>query len=120
MPAPSHTSAYVVASPVRTTVSAPLALSKRIVASPYRRYFQDRAGTKSIAGEVDIVTTPVAGRIVRAYDRITGALLRQVTSDAAGLYSFADLDGRYPYYVVALDTQPGGYNAAIADYVVPT
>ena len=101
MPAPSHTTAYVV---VGSAV----------------RYFKDRVGTKSIAGEVDIGTTPVAGRIVRAYARATGALLRQDTTDGAGLYSFADLDGRYTYYVVALDLQPGGQNAAVADYLTPT
>jgi hypothetical protein len=120
MPAPSHSSAYVVAGPSRATVATPLPLTKRVVVGPVMRYPRERAGTRAIAGEVDIGTTPVAGRIVRAYDRATGLLLRQVTTDSAGLYSFADLDGRYTYYVVALDTQPGGNNAAVADYLTPT
>lgn len=120
MPAPSHSVAYVVSAPARVIVAGVLPLTPRVVATPARRYPRDRVGTRAIAGEVDIGTTPVAGRIVRAYDRSTGALLREVTTNGAGLYSFVDLDGRYTYYVVALDFQPGGQNAAVADYITPT
>lgn len=76
-------------------------------------------GARAFAGTVQVGTTPVAGRIVRLYDRATGQLLRETVSDGAGLYSIADLTDRRAYYVVALDNQPGGQNAAIADDVRP-
>lgn len=76
-------------------------------------------GTKAFAGTVQVGTTPVAGRTVRLYDRASGQLLRETASDGAGLYGFPSLTDRRAYYVVALDNQPGGQNAAIADDVRP-
>lgn len=77
-------------------------------------------GRQAFAGEVDVLTTPTAGRIVRLYERASGRLVRETVSDSAGLYAFPGVTDSRLYYIVALDTQPGGYNAAIADYVVPT
>jgi hypothetical protein len=90
------------------------ALTSRVAASPLLS-----RGTRAFAGTVQVGTTPVAGRTVRLYDRASGQLLRETASDGAGLYGFPSLTDRRAYYVVALDNQPGGQNAAIADDVRP-
>jgi hypothetical protein len=77
------------------------------------------AGSTGIAGTVRIDTTPVA-RLVRLYERESGRLVREMVSDGTGAYGWLDLKDRWRYYVVAVDLQPGGVNAAIADYVLPT
>ncbi len=76
-------------------------------------------GAKAFAGTVQVGTTPVSGRLVRVYDRATGQLLRQTRSDGAGQYAVPSLTDARSYYVVGLDNQPGGQNAAVADDVRP-
>jgi hypothetical protein len=76
-------------------------------------------GRQGIAGTVRIDTTPVA-RVVRLYERSSGRLIREMTSADTGAYGWLNLRDRWRYYVVAVDIQPGGVNAAIADYVHPT
>jgi hypothetical protein len=85
----------------------------------FKRTNRIAAGGGSISGDVLEITTPKPNTIVRLYDRETGLLVREVLTDGAGLYSFTELDTRRRYYALALDDQPGGYNAAIADYVQP-
>ena len=77
-------------------------------------------GAQGFAGEVDLITTPIGDRVVRLYERSSGRLVRQTVSDSAGQYAFPGVSNLRNYYLVALDLQPGGFNAAIADYVVPT
>ena len=79
-----------------------------------------RPGQAAFAGEVDVLTTPAPGRVVRLYDRASGALVRETVTTAAGLYEFAGLSDQWQYYIVALDTQPGGFNAVIADGLTPS
>lgn len=76
-------------------------------------------GTGRIAGTVKVITVPAPSRIVRLYDRASGAFARETASDSLGAYAFDGIDSRRSYFVVAFDHQPGGYNAAIADSVVP-
>lgn len=76
-------------------------------------------GGGTVDGDVLELTTPKPNAIVRLYDRETGLLVQQTVTDGAGLYVFKELDARRRYYALALDDQPGGYNAAIADYVQP-
>jgi hypothetical protein len=68
-------------------------------------------GTRGLSGVVDYITTPAAGRIVRAYDKRSGILLRETTTAGDGTYSFPDLLGDRDYYVVALDTPPNPASA---------
>jgi hypothetical protein len=76
-------------------------------------------GRVGITGTVRIDTTPVA-RLVRLYERSSGRLVREMVSDGTGAYGWLDLKDRWRYYVVAVDLQPGGVNAGIGDYVLPT
>jgi Concanavalin A-like lectin/glucanases superfamily len=68
-------------------------------------------GNRSLSGVVDYITTPAAGRIVRAYDKASGVLLRETATAGDGTYSFPDLLGNRDYYVVALDSPPNPASA---------
>ena len=68
-------------------------------------------GTRGLSGVVDYITSPAAGRIVRAYDKASGILLRETTTAGDGTYSFPDLLGGRDYYVVALDSPPNPASA---------
>ena len=68
-------------------------------------------GTRALSGVVDYITAPAAGRIVRAYDKASGILLRETTTAGDGTYSFPDLLGSRDYYVVALDSPPNPASA---------
>jgi Concanavalin A-like lectin/glucanases superfamily len=68
-------------------------------------------GTRGLSGVVDYITTPAAGRIVRAYDKASGILLRETATAGDGTYSFPDLMGDRDYYVVALDSPPNPASA---------
>jgi hypothetical protein len=79
-------------------------------------------GAKRIAGDTKVLTTPAPYRVVRLYHRASGRLVRETVSDVAANWAFPEVAngrGNTEYYVVALDLQPGGYNAVIADMVVP-
>ena len=79
-------------------------------------------GPGRVAGTVKVLTVPAPGRVVRLYDRASGKLAFETISAADGSYAFPAVfrgDGARQYYAVALDTQPGGYNATIEDMVVP-
>ena len=73
-------------------------------------------GDGEIAGTVSVVTTPVP-RTVRLVHRESGKLARSTVSDSGGVYRFPRLKRGVLFTVYATDNQPGGYNAAIADYV---
>lgn len=68
-------------------------------------------GARGLSGVVDYITTPAASRIVRAYDKASGILLRETTTAGDGTYSFPDLLGNRDYYVVALDSPPNPASA---------
>lgn len=76
-------------------------------------------GRQSFIGVASRLTTPTAGLTVRLYERSTGRLVRETVSASDGSYSFPGVTDLRTYYVVLLDVQPGGFNAAIADAVVP-
>lgn len=76
-------------------------------------------GAFSFRGEVDVITTPAPSRVVRLHDRASGKVVRETVTDAAGLYSFPGVSDLRDYYIVALDTQPGGYDDVIAGPRVP-
>lgn len=79
-------------------------------------------GPGRVAGTVKVLTVPAPGRVVRLYDRASGKLAFETISAADGSYAFPSVfrgAGARHYYAVALDTQPGGYNATIEDMVVP-
>lgn len=75
-------------------------------------------GPGFIAGIVKVLSNPAA-RTVRLYDRTTGKLLRDTTSDNAGAYRFEHLALGRKYLAVAFDDagNPAMYNAAVADMV---
>lgn len=72
-------------------------------------------GARGLSGVVDYITAPAAGRIVRAYDKASGILLRETTTAGDGSYSFPDLLGGRDYYVVALDSPPNPASAFDTD-----
>lgn len=90
------------------------------VLEPTRLLVLENFGASAFTGEVDIITTPAPTRVVRLHDRASGRVVRETTTDAAGLYSFPDVTNQRDYYIVALDTQPGGYDDVIAGPRVPT
>ena len=92
----------------------------RVVGTPLHGLFPVCPGSAAFEGVVDVITTPAPNRVVRLHERSSGKLVRETVTDAAGRYSFPNLDSRRSYYIVALDTQPGGLNAAVADYLTPT
>lgn len=94
------TSLYAPAWPVTPTVAQPLVLV------PLGNF-----GARALSGVVDYITSPAAGRIVRAYDKASGVLLRETVTAGDGTYSFPDLIGSRDYYVVALDTPPNPASA---------
>lgn len=79
------------------------------------RYF----GADRIAGTVRVLTATAPNRTVRLYDRLSGRLAFETVSAADGTYSFPAVFAGRQYYAIALDIQPGGYNATIEDLVVP-
>lgn len=74
-------------------------------------------GRAGIAGTVRSLSTPVGGRVVAVMHRDSRRVIRTTVSAPDGTYSFPDLAPSPKYVVVALDSMPGGYNAAIADYI---
>lgn len=72
------------------------------------------------SGNVTDASSMPAARVVRAYARDTGALLRETTSDAStGAFSLR-LVNPNPVYVVAIDDDVGtAYNAIIFDRIQP-
>lgn len=89
------------------------------VLRPQKLLVLENFGKHSFTGEVDVITTPAPARVVRLHDRASGRVVRETATDAAGLYSFADVTNLRDYYIVALDTQPGGYDDVIAGPRVP-
>ncbi len=75
------------------------------------------AGDGEIAGTTKIFASPCSRR-VRLVHRESGRVAREVVSDAGGVYVFARVKRGVAFTVYSLDDQPGGYNAAIADYVM--
>jgi len=62
----------------------------------------------------------VAGRLLRLYDRTTGELIGETTSDVGGAYNFDTLlfsDAKY--YVVAFDDGVPDLQAKVRDYLTP-
>lgn len=76
-------------------------------------------GTKRIAGTVKVITAPAPNRVVRLYDRESGKLAFETISAIDGTYSFPAVFAGRQFYAIALDAQPGGYNATIEDLVTP-
>lgn len=72
-----------------------------------------------ISGGVRKVGIVAPGRIVRACNRSTGALVEETVSDQIGNYVFENLDTSITYYVYALDLNFNQYNAAIGDVLKP-
>lgn len=72
-----------------------------------------------ISGGVRKVGIVAPGRIVRACNRYTGALVEETVSDQIGNYVFENLDTSITYYVYALDLDFNQYNAAIGDVLKP-
>lgn len=72
-----------------------------------------------LAGVVNESGSP-AQRTVRAYNRLTGALLKEVTSNpTTGAFSI-DAGSEGPFYVVVLDDAAGTqYNAQVIDLLTP-
>lgn len=99
-------------------VAWPAAHPARTVASPTRAQPLLMSGPGFVAGTVKVLSLPSV-RTVRLYDRATGLLLRQTTSDGAGAYRFERLALGRQYVALALDdaTQPTMFNAAVADMV---
>lgn len=83
---------------------------------PPSRYW----GAGRIAGTVKIIDTPAPFRRVRLYEKASGTLARETTSDGAGLYAFENVDTSRSFYVTAEDTGSTPYNATIEDFVVPS
>ena len=75
----------------------------------------------SVSGMVyDASGNPAGGRIIRAYNRSTGALVAQTTSSlGTGTYSLALADGVYTLVCLDDDTSPD-YNALVIDRAVPS
>lgn len=73
----------------------------------------------SIIGVAKEESTPVA-RTIRAYDRSSGLLVAQTTSDSVdGYFEITGLNA-VEHYVVALDNDAGtSYNHLIFDRVIP-
>jgi hypothetical protein len=71
----------------------------------------------TVGGSVQENGTPVAGRKVEVYDRITGELISSTVSDASGNYSVPAL-GRAAVRVVGSD--PPTYNSIVYDNVIPS
>lgn len=106
---------------VRLAVRAPAgALTLRVVGPLVKAQPVLARGPAKFAGEVDRITTPTAGLLVRVYERVSGRLVRETRSSAGGLYEVANLHDAAHYYLVAFDDQPGGQNAAIADWQQPS
>lgn len=74
-------------------------------------------GSGRIAGVVSIENVPGA-RKVRLFDKRTGALVREVWSNAAGQYEFAGVDASLEYFVVAHD-HLRVHNAVVQDMLTP-
>lgn len=104
--------------PVRTHVGQQLRDLDRVTPKDWIPFW----GPGRVAGTVKVLTVPAPGRVVRLYDRASGKLAFETISAADGSYAFPSVfrgAGARHYYAVALDTQPGGYNATIEDMVVP-
>jgi hypothetical protein len=74
-----------------------------------------------IYGTVTYEDLPGAGLLLRLYDRTTGELLSETTSDGSGNYDFNYwVPEGHKYYVVAFDSNLVPiYNAKIRDYLDP-
>lgn len=79
-------------------------------------------GGGTIAGTTKIYSVPTnlaaPTRRVRLYDKVSGVLARETTSDGSGNYTFANLDKLRTYYVTAFDGLTG-YDAVIHDNLTP-
>ena len=108
----SPSSAVLTGPSVTFPLPAPFfGVTAKTLPSPTRLRVLDRFGTRGLSGVVDYITTPAASRIVRAYDKASGILLRETTTAGDGTYSFPDLLGNRDYYVVALDSPPNPASA---------
>lgn len=74
-----------------------------------------------IAGLVKEEGAPVAGKIVRAHDRVTGQVAGQAVSQSSGFFRIEGLDrDTSNYYVVAFNDSPGkDFNAIVYDRIDP-
>lgn len=78
-------------------------------------------GRGRIAAKVEIKSTPVnmpVARRVVLLRHVDDKKVAETWSDALGNYSFADIDERQTYYVIAFD-HTGSYRAVIADKLRP-
>lgn len=74
--------------------------------------------TGIISGTVKVATedgAPASNSIVRAYDRITGILVTEVTTDVNGEFSLIVPDDTRKYTLTAINNSFPGYNAGIDD-----
>jgi hypothetical protein len=74
-------------------------------------------GRARFAGTVKVITTPAPSRRVLMHDRLTGAVIREVWSDAAGAFQIRNLAPR-AYYLVAFDNN-GGFDPTVSAVVTP-
>lgn len=75
----------------------------------------------SFSGSVQEAGVPVPNCVVRCYERKSGLLIREVRTNAAGMFSIPNVQrGSSDHYVIALDPDGGAvYNALIFDRVSP-
>ena len=75
----------------------------------------------ALLGSVHEAGVPVPNCVVRVYERESGAMVSEVRTDSAGLFSVPGVrKGRDDHYAIALDPDGGAlYNALIFDRVIP-
>lgn len=72
---------------------------------------------KVLAGEVQEDSVPVAGKLVRVYNKRTGDYVGEAITDGSGVFSIPAQDPNLPHFVVAFDDPE--YNAKVYDNVMP-
>lgn len=113
VPGPSPTGRSLDGTPLLTSAAHGLLVSVGVL----RFYgFGTIAGTTKIYSVPTNVAAPT--RRVRLYDKVSGVLARETTSDGSGNYAFQNVDKLRTYYVTAFDGLTG-YDAVIDDNITP-
>lgn len=73
---------------------------------------------KVLAGEVQEDSVPVAGKLVRVYNKRTGDYVGEAITDGSGSFVIPAQDPNLPHFVVAFDDPD--YNAKVYDNVMPS
>ncbi len=107
-----------VAAYLPTPLSFPLNIQTVTTSAVVFTYDLD-AGTYTLAGSTTVIGgAPYRSRVV-LIEQISGRVIREVWSDAAGNYAFTGIAGGRKYTVAAFDHN-GLYRAVIADNLLPT